>query len=263
MTGLIFIPMFIFSKIIGIFFSPFIWLCILLIVALRAKSDRKRKLFLGISFSVILVFSNPLFINIVQYPLHAPPMPMKKNEQYALGIVLGGMTRYDPVSKKGYFNMSSDRFIQTALLYKKGHIKKILACGGQNGFVKYKGFTEAGFIAENLADLGVPKEDILVEGQSKTTLENAAFAKKIIDSTGVLKGKAVLITSAFHIPRAVATFEAEGISVRPYPCAFSILGSSIRPGLDDFIPDAGVMGSWGGLIKELMGRMYLKIKASL
>jgi uncharacterized SAM-binding protein YcdF (DUF218 family) len=188
---------------------------------------------------------------------------MKKNEQYTLGIVLGGMTRYDPVSKEGYFNMSSDRFIQTALLYKKGHIKKILACGGQNGFIKYKGFTEAGFIAENLMDLGIPAEDILIEDQSKTTLENAAFGKKIIDSTGVLKGKAVLITSAFHIPRAVETFEAEGIPVRPYPCAFSILGSSIKPGFDDLIPDAGVMAGWSGVIRELMGRLYLRIKAFL
>lgn len=255
--------MFIISKIIGIFLSPFLWLCILLIIAYRTKTEKKRKLYLGISLSVLLIFSNPFLINFVQYPLHAPPMPMEKHEQYELGIVLGGMTRYDPVNKKGYFNMSSDRFIQTALLYKKGHIKKILACGGQNGFFKYEGFTEAGFIAQNLIDLGIPATDILLEDRSKTTAENAAFAKKIIDSTGVLKGKAVLITSAFHIPRAVETFEAEGIPVRPYPCAFSILGSPVRPELDDFIPDAGVMGSWGGLIKELMGRIYLKIKASL
>ena len=190
-------------------------------------------------------------------------MPMEKNERYELGIVLGGMTRYDPVSKKGYFNMSSDRFIQTALLYKKGHIKKIMVCGGQNGFIRYKNFTEAGFVAQNLMDLGIPATDILIEDRSKTTLENAAFAKEIIDATGGLKGKAVLVTSSFHIPRAVETFEETGIAVRPYPCAFSILPSSIRPGIEDLIPDAGVMGSWSGLIKELVGRLYLKIKAFL
>lgn len=255
--------MFIISKIIGVFFSPFLWLCLLLAMAFRNKEEGKRKLYLGISLCIIFVFSNPLLINLAQYPLHAPPMPMEKNEQYELGIVLGGMTRYDPVNNKGYFNMSSDRFIQTALLYKKGHIKKILACGGQNSLIKYEGFTEAGFIAQNLVDLGIPAADILVEDQSKTTLENAAFAKKIIDASGIPKGKAVLITSAFHIPRAVETFEAAGIAVRPYPCAFSILESSIQPGLEDFIPDPGVMGSWSGLIKELVGRMYLKIKASL
>lgn len=255
--------MFIISKIISIFFSPLLWILVLLILAYRTKHQQKRKKLLAYSLVIGLLFSNPLLINWVQYPLHAPPMPMKKNESYYLGIVLGGMTRYDPVGQKGYFNMSSDRFIQTALLYKQGHIRKILACGGQNGLIKYKNFTEAGFIAQNLIALGIPAADILIEDQSKTTAENAAFAKEIIDSTGILKGKAVLITSSFHIPRAVETFEAEGISVRPYPCAFSVLPSSIKPDLQDLIPDAGVMAGWSRLIKELMGRAYIFIKASL
>jgi uncharacterized SAM-binding protein YcdF (DUF218 family) len=255
--------MFIISKIITTFFSPFLWIFIFLVLAFKSKSENKRKRLLGIALLSILISSNPLLLNLVQYPLHAPPMPMEQNEKYDLGIVLGGMTRYDPVNQKGYFNMSSDRFIQTALLYKKGHIKKILVCGGQNGFIRYKNFTEAGFVAKNLMDMGIPASDILKEDRSKTTLENAAFAKQIIDSTGVLKGKAVLITSSFHIPRAVETFEAEGIAVRPYPCAFSILPSSIRPGIEDFIPDAAVMSSWSGVMKELIGRAYLFIKASL
>ena len=255
--------MFIISKIISIFFSPFLWLFILLIVALRTKLEKKRKKILSIAIVIAIVFSNSLIFNLAQYPFHAPPMPMAKNEQYELGIVLGGMARYDPVSRKAYFNISSDRFIQTALLYKKGHIKKILVCGGQNGLIKYRNFTEAQFVSENLIALGIPAADIIKEDQSKTTAENAAFAKKILDSTHLLNGKAVLITSSFHIPRAVETFESVGIPVRPYPCAFSILPSSIRPDLQDLIPDAGVMSGWGGLIKELMGRFYIFIKASL
>lgn len=235
----------------------------MLIWAFRTRAEKKRKKILGITLVLIYIFSNPLLLNFAQYPLHAPPMPVDKNERYELGIILGGITRYDPINKKGYFNFSSDRFIQTALLYKQGHIKKILVCGGQNGFIKYKNFTEAGFIADNLIKLGIPAKDIVLEDRSRTTLENAAFAKKIIDSTGILKGKALLITSSFHIPRAVETFESAGIAVRPYPCAFSILPSSISPGLEDLIPDPGVMGSWSGLIKELMGLLYLRIKASL
>lgn len=116
--------MFIISKIISIFFSPFLWLFILLIVALRSKLRKKEKKILSIAIVIAIVFSNSLIFNLAQYPFHAPPMPMAKNEQYELGIVLGGMARYDPVSRKAYFNISSDRFIQTALLYKKGHIKK-------------------------------------------------------------------------------------------------------------------------------------------
>ena len=234
-----------------------------MVLAFVSKQEKRRKRLLITCLILGFLFSNSLLFNLVQYPFHASPMPMAKDEKYELGIVLGGMARYDPVSKKGYFNMSSDRFIQTALLYKSGHIKKILVCGGQNGLIKYKNFTEAEFIAQNLNTLGIPSSDILIENQSKNTAENAAFAKKILDSTHVLKGRAVLITSSFHIPRAVETFEAEGILVRPYPCAFSVLPSSIRPDLQDLIPDAGVMAGWSGLIKEILGRAYIFIKASL
>ena len=253
--------MFIISKVISFFFSPILWLVILLLFAVGTKIEKKRKKFLKASLIIAIVFSNPWFLNLVEYPFHTSPMPMKQNEHYDLGIVLGGMTRYDPVNKKGYFNISSDRFIQTALLYKMGHIKKIMVCGGQNGLIKYKDFTEAGFVAQNLRDLGIPASDIILEDRSKTTAENAFFAKKILDTARVLKGRAVLITSAFHMPRAVKTFEAEGISVRPYPCVFSVLPSSLRPGLQDLIPNANVMGNWSGFIKEIIGRAYLSITA--
>jgi uncharacterized SAM-binding protein YcdF (DUF218 family) len=100
-------------------------------------------------------------------------MPMEANEKYEIGVLLGGITSYDRVNKAGHFNMSSDRFIQTALLYKTGHIKKIIASGGRNGMFLEDNFREAEFIAKNLVDLGIPKEDILIEGNSKTTHDNA------------------------------------------------------------------------------------------
>lgn len=185
---------------------------------------------------------------------------MEINEHYEIGVVLGGMAGYDRVIKEGHFNMSSDRFIQTALLYKKGHIKKIIVSGGQNGFFKEDNFVEAEFIAKNLIDLGIPKDDIYIEGQSKNTEENAAFTLKILKGINNNKGKVVLITSAFHMQRAKSTFETAGISVRPFPCAFSILPSSIKFNLESLIPSSGVMDAWGGFFKEMIGKIYIQIK---
>jgi uncharacterized SAM-binding protein YcdF (DUF218 family) len=190
-------------------------------------------------------------------------MPMGSNERYRYGIVLGGMARYDEVNKRGYFNMSSDRFIQTALLYKKGHIEKIIVSGGPNGMEMKDDFREADFLAKNLVDLGIPAADILVENKSRNTVENARFTKRVLDSVGGTSTKSVLITSAFHIPRAVKTFEMEGIAVRPYPCAFSILPSHIVFDAGSLLPSAGALDAWGGFFKELLGRLYLNIKASL
>lgn len=213
----------------------------------------------GIAMAALLFFTNPWLINNLQYPFHAPPMPMKAGEKYDVGIVLGGMTSYDRVNKEGHFNMSSDRFIQTALLYKKGYIKKIIASGGQNGMFSEDNFVEADFIAKNLVDLGIPAEDIMIENRSKNTVENASYSKELMNRNGLLDTKAVLITSAFHIPRATLTFEQAGISVRPFPCAFSMLPSATKFGGGTMVPASWAMDSWGGFFKEMLSMAYLKI----
>ena len=254
--------MFIIGKILYFFLSPFVWVFILVILTALTKTENKRKKLAGIALAVLLFFSNPWLINNLQYPFHAPPMPMAASERYDVGIVLGGMTSYDRVNKQGHFNMSSDRFIQTALMYKKGHIKKIIASGGQNGMFSEDNFMEADFIAKNLIDLGIPAEDIWIEKQSKNTIENALFSKKIIDSNGGLKTKAVLITSAFHIPRATLSFEQAGIAVRPYPCAFSMLPSATSFNAASMIPASWAMESWGSFFRELIGMTYLKLKGA-
>jgi uncharacterized SAM-binding protein YcdF (DUF218 family) len=254
--------MFIIGKILQYFLSPFVWVFILVILTAMTKKEKNRKKLAGIALAALLFFSNPWVINNLQYPFHAPPMPMAANEKYDIGIVLGGMTGYDRVNKQGHFNQSSDRFIQTALLYKKGYIKKIIASGGQNGMFSEDNFMEADFVAKNLMDLGIPAEDIWIENQSKNTIENAGFSKQIIDRHGGIKTKAVLITSAFHIPRATLTFEQAGIAVRPYPCAFSMLPSATRLSATTLIPSSGAMENWGGLFRELIGMTYLKLKGA-
>jgi uncharacterized SAM-binding protein YcdF (DUF218 family) len=249
--------MFIITKIIGFILNPFLWIIALSVVALYQRQHKTRKKLYAIVLFMMLFFSNPWLITILQYPFHTPPMPMNASERYEVGIVLGGYTSYDKVNKAGYFNMSSDRFIQGAWLYKKGFIKKIIVSGGQNGFTNEDDFIEAEFVASILKDLGVPSSDIFIEGNSRNTIENAAFSYKILDSLGLKKNKVVLITSAFHMPRAKETFEKAGFNVRPYPCAFSILPSSIRFSVDSIIPAAWAFDAWGGLLKEMVGRAYL------
>ena len=246
--------MFILSKVLSFFLNPFIWITILLIISILSADQRRRKKLIIISLSITLFFSNPLLINLILIQFQADPMPMKSEEQYEVGVVLGGMVSFDEVNSTPHFNQSSDRFIQTALLYKTGHIKKIIASGGNAIFVKQH-FAEAEFIAKNLIDLEIPKEDIYIETQSKNTKENAKYTHKLIDSLGGIKGKLVLITSAFHIPRATEVFEKEGLKVRPYPCAFGMLPSASKLDADAFIPTSDSFEGWARFFKEIIGRI--------
>ena len=56
-----------------------------------------------------------------------------------------------------------------------------------------------------LIQAGVPADRIMVETQSRSTLQNADFAKPLLEKAGVRH--AVLVTSSFHARRALATFQ--------------------------------------------------------
>jgi tetratricopeptide (TPR) repeat protein len=95
---------------------------------------------------------------------------------------------------------------------------------------------------------------------ARDSIVNQENTKKILDSLGANKTKTVLITSAFHIPRAEATFKSAGVNVRPYPCAFSILPSSVKFSAESLLPSTSAMDGWAGLFKELIGLAVIKMK---
>jgi uncharacterized SAM-binding protein YcdF (DUF218 family) len=158
------------GKIIGALLHPILWIFFLLLTAVVIKNEQIKKRLLALLLFTFLFFTNIWIITNIMAPFHDSPNPMQTNEVYEAGIVLGGITSYDRKSGEGYFNISSDRFIQTALLYKKGHIKKIIVSGGQNGLLKEDDFSESAFIKKNLIDLGIPNQDIFIEETSINTI---------------------------------------------------------------------------------------------
>ena len=98
-----------------------------------------------------------------------------------------------------------DRARLAMQLYREGRVKFILITGGKLPW-QQSVEPEAKLVARVLQDWGVPKEALLVEDKSRNTYENATLTKSIFDAHGFKTG--VLVTSAFHIPRALAVFRA-------------------------------------------------------
>ncbi len=63
--------------------------------------------------------------------------------------------------------------------------------------------------------MGVPAERITTEDRSRNTAENARFTMRLIAPKPGERW--LLVTSAFHMPRAVGSFRAVGFPVIPYP----------------------------------------------
>ena len=90
--------------------------------------------------------------------------------------------------------------------WRSGHFRTLLVCG-EGG---------ADTVKRLLVAYGVPASAVLVENRSKSTHENAAFAKPILSG---LSGRFVLMTSDYHMLRASRCFAHEKIPVatRPIP----------------------------------------------
>ncbi len=95
-----------------------------------------------------------------------------------------------------------DRVATAAQLYFAGKVKKLLM-SGDNRFLDYN---EPGAMQEYALKLGVPKEDIILDFAGRRTYDTCYRAREIFGL-----GQAILVTQAFHLPRALYTCNQLGI----------------------------------------------------
>jgi uncharacterized SAM-binding protein YcdF (DUF218 family) len=250
--------MFILSKVFGLLLSPAFWVMIILIAAWATHRPYRRKKRLGWALVIFLFFSNPYLVKRITQWYQSPPMPMQADERYDAGLLLGGMMSYDEPSETAYFNSASDRFIQTLKLYKEGHIRKIIISGG-NADIKPGAYREADWLVRNFLAMGVPETDLLVERQSRNTVENARLARRITDSLRSAP-PIVVVTSAWHMPRAIRIFDKEKIPIRPFPADFQVVPYSPAFTAYSLIPNASAMQNWALLIKEWIGLAAIEMQ---
>lgn len=239
---------FILSKVLLFILSPFLWVCALLLCTFFAKDAKRKKRLFITSLVVLYLFSCPLLLNMVARAWGISTALPKVTRNYSCVIVLGGFSSYDS-NENGYFNSAADRFIQGILLLSTGKAKHLLVTGG-NGSLIQGHFREGDFVKGRLKDLNYPDSSILIESQSRNTIENAVFSKPVLQHAH-LQPPYLLVTSNFHMRRALMIFRKAGYNVDPYPCNF---GSELnKPSFNDLIPDAGVYNGWITYFKEMVG----------
>lgn len=194
---------------------------------------------------VFVVFSSPALFNAYARWYQPAPVKLPPNTEYSFAIVAGGFGSVG-ADGDGYFNSASDRFLQAVRLYKTGAVKGILISGG-NSKKNDAGFQEGRWAKGQMVQFGVPASAILVEDRSDNTRENATNSKKILDSVRA-KPPYLLITSAFHMPRAQRLYKQTGLDIIPYPCNYTEGRGPFT--LSDLIPQVSLLSSWSKYIKE-------------
>ncbi len=246
-----------FSSLISILLSPFNWIIILLLVALVFRKRTTKKFCFIFAFCIFILFGNAALFNWYAKTWQPAPVATSSLGKYSCGIVPGGFASPDE-NGNGYFNSTSDRFIQAVKLYKLGIIKHLLISGG-NGKQDDNHFREAAWVKGELITLGVPDSVIFVEDKSDNTNDNAINSKQILDSLS-LKPPYLLITSAWHVPRAALIFQKAGVPVVSFPCNYTSGRGSFS--FWDLLPRPSVLMSWDPYLKEVVGYYYVLVFSS-
>jgi uncharacterized SAM-binding protein YcdF (DUF218 family) len=124
-------------------------------------------------------------------------------------------------------------------------------------------------MASILTQIGVPREALWLEGNSRNTYENAVESKKILDRAGIRR--IVLVTSALHMPRSVAIFEKQGFEVIPAPTDYLVtdrdwtyyLTPDWRIQLFNLIPTAEDLHFTTLALKEYLGILVYRLRSWL
>ncbi len=161
----------------------------------------------------IILFSYDPFANWLLYPLeHRYKALLHPPQTIAYIYILGGGHHSDPTLPvtSQIIPESVVRTNEGVRLYHALHGKAKLIVSGYGGFVDPNPHAK---MAQRLAQaLGVPKEDIIPVPSATDTEDEANVAKRIAEERPV-----ALVTSAYHIPRALNWFKKAGVASIPAP----------------------------------------------
>jgi uncharacterized SAM-binding protein YcdF (DUF218 family) len=173
-------------------------------------------------------------------------------------VILGGAIAPGISLARGVvaLNGSAERITATAELARLYPNARIIFSGGTGTL--FSGPLEAPLAVKELEALGVAHDRITAEEQSRNTVENAVFSRLIAQPKPGERW--LLVTSAFHMPRAIAAFRAADFPIEAYPVDWRTRGPIDAMRLSLSLPSGlsltdYAVHEWAGLlIYRLTGR---------
>lgn len=245
-----------FSKTLYYLLTPAGWLVGLLVLALLTKKPARRRWLTGAGLAVFWLFGNSVFMNELALQWEYPPAPVPTDAPNRVAVLLtGGMvnTMKEVPDNRFLLGREADRAGQALYLYKVGAVRTILISGGSGDlpFQKKDVNDEGQMIRRLLLLSGVRPEDIVLEGKSRNTHENALFSARVLRER-FHTDQCVLVTSATHMRRAAACFRNESVRVSPFPGVFVSSRRSFEPG-DFILPHEQTFSDAYYLSREVFG----------
>lgn len=138
-------------------------------------------------------------------------------------VVLGGAEDARVGKGRGThaLNESAERMTEAAMLARRYPDAKVLFTGGSVEILS-EPTVEADAAGTVLRDLGIDANRLMLERKARNTAENARLAKALADPKPGQRW--LLVTSAWHMPRAIGLFRAAGFEVEAWPVDYRTAG---------------------------------------
>lgn len=258
--------MFLLKKIIAPFFSP-VPLCLVLLflgLALLWFSRRQRagKILVTLGTGLLLTLSHSFVPDLALRPLEQryPPVPDRAAGQAGHHearaakyiVVLGGGQTSDP-KLPVTSHLRSDslfRVLEGVRLYKAGPGRKLILSGG----AVFGAVPESRTMSRLALIMGVNPQDIIQESASRDTEDQAGLLKPLVGQDGFF-----LVTSAYHLPRAMAMFQKQGLTPMAAPAGHWVREAPYRsPG--GLFPDSVGLHHAEIALHEYLGLAWARLR---
>ena len=219
-----------------------------------------RKLVMAAVLLLVICGLSPLG-NLLLYPLEQrfPPWDASRGAPDGI-IVLGGSIQADLSVAHGTPVVigAPDRLIAAAALAHRYPNARILFTGGSAKLISNDA-READFAGAIFESLGIDKSRLIMERDSRNTLENAVFSKALVVPK---EGERwLLVTSASHMPRSVGLFRKAGFAIEPYPVDWRVGGRGDIFNFTNIAIDG--LGRTDVAVREWMGLIAYRVTGKI
>ena len=240
------------NKLLPIFASPLGLISFLIILGILTK----RTVYIVTALLLLWLTSLPIVSNSLMGILERnyEVQTLDNLEEHDTVVVLSGMVRTIKNNDEIHYEFTEavDRILAGVRLVKSGKANRMILTRGQLPWSL--GDPEGEFLSEFANMNGIDAAKITLTRVVQNTDDEAKAIAELITSNE----KLILITSAFHMPRARMVFENQNIFVTEFAVDFRTRWSKLD--ILDFLPQAKAFKNSSLFIREMIGRAYYSLK---
>ena len=241
------VPISVFLVLVGLFFLWF------------TRRQKTGKVFVTIAFLVLTFFSNGGVSDLFMRPLeqkYPPVTDVKAIKDVKWIVVLGGGSIFDPkLPVSTYLSEASLTRVSEAIRIHNRLPKTRLIFSGRSYFEGIRPVAEV--MAQVALELGIQPGEIVIEAEAAETKDHPIYVKKLVGMD-----QFILVTSAVHMPRAMALFRKHGMYPIPAPTNYKAIQ---KEGFNftGLFPSANPLAKSAQAIHEYLGMLWAKLRAQI